>query len=120
MQATPDQYPALVERFSARYREISQLLMKVQTEQVNLRQALMQESENYYLTISYSPSRELEAKVFGAASTALMVALLDEKQDFSVLKTYGVMVPVALRLMGLPDDPDIKKLVMQKHKLTEL
>ena len=30
-QATPDQYPALMERFSLRYREVSQLLMKVQT-----------------------------------------------------------------------------------------
>ena len=118
--ASPSQYPALVERFSLRYREISQLLMKVQTEQVNLPMALVKESQEHYLATSDSPTKAMEARVYGAAITAFLVALLDEKQDFPVQKTYGVMLPVAMRLLGLPDDPDIKKLVMQKHKITEL
>ncbi|MBQ9148116.1 MAG: TetR family transcriptional regulator [Oscillospiraceae bacterium] len=115
VKASPDQYPALVERFSARYREISQLLMQVQTEQVNLPLALVRESEEYYLSIANTPSRELEAKVFGAASTALMVALLDEKQEFPLDKTYDVMLEVALRWIGMADDPEIRNLIQQKR-----
>lgn len=118
--ASPSQYPALVERFSLRYREISQLLMKVQTERVNLPMALVQESKEFYLKNSDSPTKELEARIYGAAITSFLVALLDEKQDFPIEKTHSVMLPVALRLLGLPDDPDVKKLVMQKYKLKEL
>lgn len=115
-QASPDQYPALVERFSLRYKEISQLLMKVQTERVNLPMALVRETERYYLSTSDSPTKELEAKVYAAASTAMMVALLDDKQEYPLEKTFDVTVAVGLRMMGLPDDPELKQKILQRHK----
>ena len=117
-QASPDQYPALMERFSLRYKEISQLLMKVQTERVNLPLALVGESEAYYLSTSSSPTRELEAKVYAAASTAMMVAMLDEKQDYPLELTFDAMVAVGLRMMGLPDDPELKQKIIQRRKIT--
>lgn len=115
-QASPDQYPALMERFSMRYKEISQLLMKVQTERVNLPLALVHESEQHYIETSDSPTRELEAKVYAAASTALMVALLDEKQEYPLEKTFDVMIAVALRMIGLTDDPEVKQKIVQRRK----
>ena len=114
-QATPDQYPALVERFSLRYREISQLLMKVQTERVNLPMALVEEARNYYLGITDSPTRELEARIYAAATTSMMVALLDEKEDYPLDKVYDATLSVALRMIGLPDDADVKNLILHKR-----
>ena len=115
-QASPDQYPALVERFSLRYKEISQLLMKVQTERVNLPLALVHEAEEHYLATSCSPTRELEAKVYAAATTAMMVATLDDKQEYPLDKAFDAMMAVALRMMGLPDDPEIKQKILQRRK----
>ena len=114
-QASPDQYPALVERFSLRYKEISQLLMKVQTERVNLPLALVEESRKYYLTTTDSPTRELESRIYAAASTATMVALLDEKQDHPLDKVFDATMSVAMRMMGLPDDPDLRELILKKR-----
>ena len=114
-QATPDQYPALMERFSLRYKEISQLLMKVQTERVNLPLALVEESKNYYLSTTDSPTRELEARIYAAATTSMMVALLDEKEDYPLDKVYDATLSVALRMIGLPDDADVKNLILHKR-----
>ena len=114
-QATPDQYPTLVERFSLRYREISQLLMKVQTERVNLPLALVEESRNYYLGITDSPTKELEARIYAAATTSMMVALLDEKEDYPLDKVYDATLSVALKMIGLPDDADVKNLILHKR-----
>ena len=114
-QATPDQYPALVERFSLRYREISQLLMKVQTERVNLPLALVEEARNYYLGITDSPTKELEARIYSAATTSMMVALLDEKEDYPLDKVYDATLSVALRMIGLHDDEDVKNLILHKR-----
>ena len=114
-QATPDQYPALMERFSLRYKEISQLLMKVQTERVNLPLALVEESRQYYLSTTDSPTRELEARIYAAASTATMVAMLDEKLDCPLDKVYDATMSVAMRMVGLPDDEDLRELILQKR-----
>ena len=114
-QATPVQYPALVERFSLRYREISQLLMKVQTERVNLPMALVEEARKYYLGTTDSPTRELEARIYAAATTSMMVALLDEKEDYPLDKIYDATLSVALRMIGLPDDEDVKNLILHKR-----
>ena len=114
-QATPDQYPALMERFSLRYKEISQLLMKVQTERVNLPLALIEEARNYYLGTTDSPTRELEARIYAASTTAMMVALLDEKLDCPLDKVFDATMSVAMRMMGLPDDPDLRELILKKR-----
>ena len=115
-QASPEQMPALVERFSLRYKEISQLLMTVKTERVNLPIALVQESEEHYLATSDSPTRELEAKVYAAATTSLMVALLDDKLDYPADKGFDAIMAVCLRLLGLPDDTELKQKILQRRK----
>ena len=114
-QATLDQYPALMERFSLRYKEISQLLMKVQTERVNLPMALVEESRQYYLGTTDSPTKELEARIYAAATTSMMVALLDEKEDHPLDKVFDATLSVAMRMVGLPDDEDVRSLILQKR-----
>lgn len=114
-QATPEQYPTLMERFSLRYREIGQLLMKVQTERVNLPQALVEESRKYYLSTTDSPTKNLEAQIYAASATAMMVALLDEKEHYPLDKIFDANLSVAMRMVGLPNDPDVRNLILQKR-----
>lgn len=118
-QASPEQFPVLMQRFSLRYREISQLLMKVQTERVNLPQALVEESRQYYLGTTDSPTRNLEAQIYAAATTAMMVSLLDEKEDYPLDQIFNAIMSVAMRMVGLPDDPEVRSLILQKRTQTQ-
>ena len=117
LRASPDQYPALVERFSVRYRETCQLLMKVQTERVNLPLTLVGESEAYYLRTSESPTRALEARVYAAGTTAMMLAMLDEKQEIPPEHAFEAMIGVGMRLMGLPEDPELKQKIIRQRNM---
>ena len=66
-------------------------------------------------TSSDSPTKELEARIYSAATTSMMVALLDEKEDYPLDKVYDATLSVALRMIGLPDDEDVKNLILHKR-----
>ena len=46
-----------------------------------------------------------------------MVALLDDKMEYPIDKAYDVTIAVALRMMGMPDDPELKQKIMQRRKM---
>ena len=46
----------------------------------------------------------------------MMVALLDDKQEYPLEKTFDVIMAVALRMLGLPDDPELRQKIMQRRK----
>lgn len=75
-----------------------------------LAMALDRESRDYYLAHSDSPTRELEAKIYGAAISAFVMARIEEKQDMPAEQANAVMIPVAMRLIGMHDDPDVGSL----------
>lgn len=114
-EAKPAQTPSMIQSYSARYREIMQILMKVQTDKVNLPMALVEEAERQYLKTSNSPTKNLEARVYGAALTSFQIAFLEERvEDYTVHTAPRVFGAVMLKLIGLQDDPDIWKLINQK------
>lgn len=102
----------MVEQYAHRYKDTCRLLMKVRTERVDLSAAVDRESRNYYMSRSESPTRELEAKIYGAAISAFMTARIEEKETMTMDQAYTVMVPVALRLMGMPNDPDFQQIAV--------
>lgn len=114
-QVHPGDMGLLVENFTARYRDMSQQMLNVCTEQVNLPQALDLGSRAYYLESAQSPNRELEARIYGAAISSLLVAMLESRDTLPLEQTREIMLPVALQLLGLPDDPDVTKVVMEKY-----
>ena len=45
----------------------------------------------------------------------MMVALLDEKEDHPLDKVFDATLSVAMRMVGLSDDPDVRNLILQKR-----
>lgn len=115
-QVHPSDLGLLVERYGARYREMVQLMLRVRTEQVDLPLALDLGSREYYMETSESPTKELEARVYGAAISAFLVAQMDGSFKLPVEQVPGVMLPVALQLLGLPNDPDVTAVIMDKYR----
>ena len=114
-QVHPSDLAVLLERYAARYREMGQRMLSVRTDQVDLPLALDLGSRDYYLEASASPTKELEARIYGAAISAFLVAQLDGSFKLPVGQARDVMLPVALHLLGLPNDPDVTNVIMEKY-----
>ena len=114
-QVHPSDLAVLLERYAARYREMGQRMLSVRTDQVDLPLALDLGSREYYLEASESPTKELEARIYGAAISAFLVAQLDGSFKLPVGQARDVMLPVALHLLGLPNDPDVTNVIMEKY-----
>lgn len=115
-QARSGDLAVLMERYAARYMEMGQLLLSVRTDRVDLPLALDMCSREYYMENSESPNKELEAKIYGAAISAFLVALLDGSFQLRPEQAKDVMLPVALHLLGLPNDPDVAAVILEKNE----
>lgn len=111
----PMNMAALAERFTIRYQDMGSLLMTIQTDSVNLPQALELSLREYYMEHHNSPNRELESKIYAAAFSAFLIAGLDKSNEVSPMQMPAVMLPVFLSLLGLQGDPDVTKVIMQKY-----
>lgn len=114
-QSSLEESPALVERFILHSREISRLLMKIQTPRVNLTEALIEEGRKYYLETAGSPTAELEARIYAAATSAAALSLLDDTDEYSADQLFHAILSAALGMVGLEDDPDVRELITKKR-----
>lgn len=114
-QSAPDSFSLLVQQHGLRHQDMAQILMQVRTEGVDLSRALNDEAQARYLSGSNSETRELEARVYGAAVSAFFTGLLENKYRVEPEALGTVMLSVALRLLDMSDDPDVKKAVEQKY-----
>ena len=87
---------------SAYYRQVMRCLLKVHTENVDLTKGLMNELQTYYLRNCDSPTREIEARIFGGTLSSFQIACLDE--DTSQMDFGQVMCNVMFRCLGLEND----------------
>lgn len=94
-------------------REIMEALLKVHTENVDLRQALATQSEEYYLASSTSPYRKVEAQIFAQAVTAFQLSP-DNVEEFSFEYMHDIFISVMLKLIGLSDDAELRKTLKKK------
>lgn len=108
-----------VESYALRYRDMARMLLRVRTDRVDLRAALDDCSREYYLKTSQSPTKEIEARIYGAAVSAFLLALFDGSMELPMEPAHNFMLPVALRLMGLPEDPDITNLIEEQYRQTD-
>ena len=49
----------------------------------------------------------------------MMVSLLDEKEDYPLDQIFNAIMSVAMRMVGLPDDPEVRSLILQKRTQTQ-
>jgi len=104
--------PALI-TLSKQNHELLQALLKVHTEKVDIRKELAKQSAEYYLSICNSPTAAVEAEIFSQAVTAFQLSC-PSTEDFSFEYMHGLYISVFLKLLGLGDDEELRKILSKK------
>ena len=109
----PQQFAPTMITQSRQNNELLQALLKVHTEKVDIRQALAKQSSEYYLSTSNSPYASVEADIFAQAVTAYQLSC-PESTDFSFEHMHGLYISVFMKLLGISDDEEVRKLLTKK------
>ena len=104
--------PTLITQ-SKQNRELLEALLKVHTENVDIRNALAKQSADYYLTVNDTASSTIEAEIFAQAVTAFQLAY-PRSEDFSFEYMHGLYINVFMTLLGIPNDEELRKLLEKK------
>ncbi len=78
-------------------------LLKIHTEKVDLRQAIVSEFEKEYLEEFQGPTAEIEAHVFAQARAELEFAIYDDSVNLSVVHSREILKNVAHTLLNIAD-----------------
>lgn len=116
LQSAPSsQTQAIIHRSFSQHKELMDALLKVHTEKVDLRKAIVAQTEQNYLKRSKSSSRETEARIYAQALTEFQLSFLyDDKNDYSKDYTNELFISVALELLDLTDDKETKEFLKKK------
>ena len=109
----PQQFHMNMISLSRQNNELLQALLKVHTEKVDIRSALAKQSADYYLNTTNSPTAEIEAEIFSQALTAFQLSY-HSSEIFSFEHMHGLCINVFLKLLGIPDDEETRKLLSKK------
>lgn len=93
--------------------ELMDALLKIHTEHVDLRQRFSEQAREYYLSGTTGNYPKLEAEIYAQVITAYRLAIRGE-EGFSFEHMHETYVCVLLRLLGLQDDEELKKLLKKK------
>lgn len=94
-------------------RELMEALLKIHTENVDLRQAMAKQSEEYYLSGKTGKYPKLESEIFANCITAFQLSSNNtETHAFEYM--HDVFISVMLRLLGIPEDEEMRKLLKKK------
>ena len=108
----PNHSPSLM-KISQENRDLMEALLKIRTEHVDLRQTYNDFAKDYYFAGITGEHPKLEAEVFSSAITAFHISLGDtEMLDTSIM--YDVFISITLRLLGIPEDDEVRKLLKKK------
>lgn len=108
----PNQTPGLL-KVSQENRELMDALLKIHTEHVNLRHAFANLAKDYYYAGTTGEHPEIEAEVFSAAITAYQIAL-GNTDILEVGLMHDVFISILLRILGIPEDEELRNLLKKK------
>ena len=108
----PNQTPALL-KISQENRELMDALLKIHTEHVDLRRALSNFAKEYYYAGTTGEHPEIEAEVFSTAITTYQIAL-GNTDILEVGLIHDIFISIILRILGIPEDEEVRKLLKKK------
>lgn len=110
---SPNGFSPSMLKISQQNHEIMEALLKIHTENVNLRDAMAEQAVDYYLERRSGKSAELEAEIFAQAVTAFRISATDA-EEFTFEFMHDTFISVFLNILGLADDEEIKKAIKKK------
>lgn len=109
--------PAII-RVSQQSHETMEALLKIHTEHVDLRNALVSQATEHYLSGPTGNTPELESEIYAQAVTAFRLYPKDN-ENFTSDLMHDTFISVFSRLLGITEDDELKKL-LKKRATTKL
>ena len=100
-------------RVTQQNHEIMEALLKIHTENVDLRSAFAKQALEYYHAGTTGNAPDLEAEIFAQAVTAFRIST-ERTEEFSFEFMQDVFISVFLRLLGAADDDELRKILKKK------
>lgn len=108
---------SIIKKNYASNHELIEALLKIHTEKVDLRQALVNEYENFYLEHFSHKGSLAEARIYAQARTELDFCVI--RDEFSILsfeESNEIMMTITLKLLRLDDDEEVWSFLRKKLK----
>lgn len=111
----PDRYHEIIRSSFLVNRDYAQALLSVHTDRVDFTKAVMDSHRGHYLATHNSLTANAEARVFGAARTALFLSFLQEDvTDFSFENINHILISAVMALFNLPDDDEETRIFLHQ------
>lgn len=105
----------VVKKFSSSHQEMIEALLKIHTEKVDLRQALVDEYKDYYQNTTYHTNVLTESQVYAQARAEFDLSFIyDDKTIYSFEASNELMMAVSLKLLRLDDDEEVWNFLRKK------
>lgn len=108
---------SIVKKNNTSIHELIEALLKIHTERVDLRQALVDEYEAFYLNHFSRKGTFSEARIYAQARAELDLCVI--QNDLSILsfeEANEIMMTIALKLLRLDDDDEVWHFLRKKLK----
>lgn len=100
-------YGTLIQQMLIKNHDLADALLKIHTDQVDLRSALAKQFETAYLAKDSGSNRKEEAAVYAQTMVALQLSYLKQTHTEAIDSEYTdrIIIPVLLHILQLDDDP---------------
>ena len=117
-ESPPEQTKEILGKCASDNRDFLEALFKIHANQLDMKEIISSDLEDFYLKESDSPSRITEAKIYAQARTEAYLAFLyDENMDYSLEYINSLYLEVSLKLLKLSDDQETREFLKEKLNL---
>ena len=100
-------------------REIMEALLKIHTEHVNLRKTLSEYSKEHYLSGICGDFKDIESEIFASCITSFQLSAYNSDVQ-NINDMHTIIISVFLRILGIPEDDEIRALLQKKATLAPI
>ena len=108
---------SIVKKSNTSNHELLEALLKIRTEKVDLRQALVNEYETFYMEHFSHKGTYNEARIYAQARTELDLCVIqDDSTIYSFEEANEIMLAITLKLLRLDEDEEVWNFLRKKLK----
>ena len=108
---------SIIKKSNSANRDLIEALLKIHTERVDIRQALVDEYESFYLEHFSHKSNSAEARIYAQARAELdLCVMTDDPAAYSFEDANEIMLSITLTLLRLDEDDEVRNFLRKKLK----
>ena len=114
---SPSKMSSVIKKTNTSNHDLIEALLKIRTEQVDLRQALVDEYEDFYMDHFSHKGTYTEARIYAQARTELDLSVIqNDNTIYTFEETNEIMLAITLKLLRLDEDEEVWNFLRKKLK----